>query len=215
MTRYPPAFIEEVKSRLDIAAVISRYVKLKRQGSGARHVGLCPFHSDKTPSFTVNSDWQTYKCFGCDAGGDVIAFLQEIEQVSFPEALRMCADFAGVPIAERPQAGPLRPFYSAELIAEAELWRTGLLWRIDRALTAAKAALWTDQHKAAIRTTRGLTRHLASVQRWTPRECVDKARLADPQLVRSCVDEARELEMCLASVIAAAGASQALESAAA
>lgn len=214
MIRYGPALIEEVKSRLDIAAVAGQYVKLKRRGQNS-HVGLCPFHSENTPSFTVNGERQTYKCFGCDAGGDVFAFVQEIEQVPFSRALRICADIAGVSIDDRQQeSGPTLPTYRTDLLGEAELWRVGLLWRIERALPWAKTALWTDRHKDAVRTTRRLTKQLAEVRKWTPRECVDKARLANPALVRACVDEAREFETLLATIIAAAGGNNQLEAAA-
>lgn len=94
-------FAEQLKSQLNIVDVVSHYVPLKRQGAGARYVGLCPFHSEKTPSFGVNSTLQYYKCFGCDAAGDVFKFVQQIESLTFPEALKVLAERYGIPMPER------------------------------------------------------------------------------------------------------------------
>ena len=89
--------VELVKSRIDIVDVVSRYVKLKRAGKNLS--GLCPFHRERTPSFTVSPERQTFKCFGCGAGGDVLTFIQEIEGVEFREALSMLAERAGVTLS--------------------------------------------------------------------------------------------------------------------
>lgn len=87
--------IETVKSKLDIVEVIGTYVPdLKR--AGANYKAPCPFHQEKTPSFTVNPSLQIFKCFGCGKAGDVITFIQEVERLEFPEALRLAADKAGV-----------------------------------------------------------------------------------------------------------------------
>src|SRR5579875_3053131 len=94
-------FVEQLKSQLNIVDVVSQYVRLKRQGSGLRYVGLCPFHSEKTPSFYVNGTLQIYKCFGCQAGGDVFKFVQEIETLTFPETLKLLAERHGIPMPER------------------------------------------------------------------------------------------------------------------
>ncbi len=94
-------FAEHLKSQLDIVDVVSHYVRLKRQGAGPRYVGLCPFHSEKTPSFGVHSALQYYKCFGCDAAGDVFKFVQQMESLTFPETLKVLAERYGVPIPER------------------------------------------------------------------------------------------------------------------
>jgi DNA primase len=91
---------EEVRLRADIAAVVGRYVKLKQSGQTLK--GLCPFHKEKTPSFHVNPSRGFFHCFGCGKGGDVFRFLQEIEGVSFPEALKMLADETGVTLAFAP-----------------------------------------------------------------------------------------------------------------
>lgn len=94
-------FAEQLKSQLNIVDVVGKYVRLKRQGAGPRYVGLCPFHSEKTPSFGVHSTLGYYKCFGCDSAGDVFKFVQQIENLSFPETLKMLAERYGIPMPER------------------------------------------------------------------------------------------------------------------
>ena len=94
-------FAEQLKSQLNIVDVIQQYVALKRQGSGARYVGLCPFHSENTPSFNVNGTLGFYKCFGCEAKGDVFKFIQERENLTFPETLKLLAERYGIPMPER------------------------------------------------------------------------------------------------------------------
>ena len=91
---YSEEIVEEVRSRSDIVDVLSRYVKLQRRGSS--YLGLCPFHNEKTPSFSVSPDKQIYHCFGCGAGGNVITFLMEYENYSFQEALGILAQRAGI-----------------------------------------------------------------------------------------------------------------------
>ncbi len=87
--------IEEIKQKLDIVEVVRKYVPTLKK-SGANHFGLCPFHNEKTPSFSVNQDLQIFKCFGCGEGGDVIKFIQKIEGLDFPQALERTAKLAGV-----------------------------------------------------------------------------------------------------------------------
>lgn len=95
------SFAEQLKNQLNIVDVIGQYVRLKRQGAGPRYVGLCPFHSEKTPSFGVHSTLQLYKCFGCDAGGDVFTFVQKIEGLTFPETLKTLAERYGIAMPQR------------------------------------------------------------------------------------------------------------------
>ena len=94
-----PEKIEEVKRRSDIVDLVSEYVTLKK--GGKNFLGLCPFHKEKTPSFTVNRDKQIFYCFGCGEGGNVLAFLMKINSMSFPEAVRHLAGKTGVVIPER------------------------------------------------------------------------------------------------------------------
>lgn len=91
--------IAQIKARLPIADVVGSYLKLERAGSNLRAV--CPFHKEKTPSFNVSPSRDAYYCFGCAKGGDIFTFVQEIEGISFPEALKILADRAGVQLPER------------------------------------------------------------------------------------------------------------------
>src|SRR3989344_2061520 len=91
--------VEEIKRKTDIVGVVGSYVALKKMGR--HHKGLCPFHSEKTPSFMVNEEMGLYKCFGCGAGGDSIKFLMEIEGIDFREALERLAGKAGVKLVAR------------------------------------------------------------------------------------------------------------------
>jgi len=94
-------FVDQVRSAVDIVSVIEPYVRLKRLGSTANYKGLCPFHTEKTPSFTVNNDKAVYYCFGCQAGGDMFRFVMQIEGLSFFEALRAVAERNGIPVPRR------------------------------------------------------------------------------------------------------------------
>ena len=94
----PGDAVREVKDRLDIVEVIGGYVRLQR--AGRDYKGLCPFHSEKTPSFTVSSEKQVWFCFGCNEGGDMLSFVQKAEAVEFPQALQMLAEKAGVELEE-------------------------------------------------------------------------------------------------------------------
>lgn len=92
-------FVEHLKSQVDIVQTVQAYVKLRRVGH--RYTGLCPFHSEKSPSFSVNADLQFFHCFGCKAGGDVLKFIEQIEHVSFYEALKLLAERNGIPMPKR------------------------------------------------------------------------------------------------------------------
>lgn len=96
---YSEDFVEEVRQRNDIVDVVSSYVNLKK--SGSNYTGLCPFHNEKTPSFSVSGGKQMYYCFGCGAGGNVYTFLMEYENLTFPEALEQLAERAGMALPEK------------------------------------------------------------------------------------------------------------------
>ncbi len=98
MARIPVSVIEEIKERCLIEDVVSRYVSLKRAGSNL--TASCPFHSERTPSFVVFPATQSFYCFGCGAGGDVISFLMRIENLEYPEAIRRLAETVGVSVPE-------------------------------------------------------------------------------------------------------------------
>ena len=101
--RYPREVVEEVRLQNDIVEVISQYVPLKKKGGA--YFGLCPFHNEKTPSFSVNSEKQFYYCFGCGAAGNVFGFVMEMENCDFPEALKKLADRAHVELPEPEKSG--------------------------------------------------------------------------------------------------------------
>jgi len=99
--RIPDEIIQQVRDRVDIVDLVGRFVSLKP--AGRNHKGLCPFHNEKTPSFVVTPDRQSFKCFGCGEGGNVFGFLMRIENLSFPEAVRSLAAQHGIQV---PDTGP-------------------------------------------------------------------------------------------------------------
>jgi len=99
-------FAEQVKSSVDIVKTIGEYVRLKKAGGSPRYTGLCPFHTEKTPSFSVHASHQFYKCFGCGASGDVFKFVMEIERISFFESLKLLAERNGIAMPKRDYSDP-------------------------------------------------------------------------------------------------------------
>ena len=97
----PESFLDALTERCDIAEVVSQYVQLTKKGGNL--FGLCPFHNEKTPSFSVSPEKQIYHCFGCGKGGGVVNFIMEIENLSFPEAVKFLADRAGMTVPEEGQ----------------------------------------------------------------------------------------------------------------
>jgi len=123
-------FKEQLKSSIDIVTVIGEYVRLKRQGSTGRYLGLCPFHQEKTPSFNVNQTRQFYKCFGCGVAGDALKFVMEIDGLTFPEAIKLLAERNGIPMPKRsdysdPQAKLRGALFEMHKIA-ADLFQASL-----------------------------------------------------------------------------------------
>lgn len=117
---YPEDLVEEIRQRNDIVDVVSEHVKLKRTGNN--HMGLCPFHNEKSPSFSVSGQKQMYHCFGCGVGGNVFTFVMEYENYSFVEALKFLAERANIPLPEQE--------YSEEAKKKADL--KGQLLEINR-----------------------------------------------------------------------------------
>lgn len=111
--------VEQIKSRLDIADVISGYIKVQK--AGANYKARCPFHSEKTPSFHISPVRQSWHCFGCNKGGDMFSFVQEIEGVEFVEAMRILAAKAGVQVPERSSHYRAEADQRHRLLAVAEL----------------------------------------------------------------------------------------------
>ena len=110
MPLYPDDLVEEVRSANDIVDVVSGYVKLQKRGSV--YFGLCPFHSEKTPSFSVTPARQMFYCYGCGVGGSVLTFLMKYENFSFVEAMESLAQRAGISLP--------RQEYSPQMKQEAD-----------------------------------------------------------------------------------------------
>lgn len=126
MSRIPESAIHEIRSRADIVGLVSRYVDLKQAGRNWK--GLCPFHNEKSPSFNVNPDRQIFHCFGCQEGGDIMAFLMKHDGLSFPEAARSLAGELGIEIPEEhgaPEGGLGARIFEANALAR-ELYREAL-----------------------------------------------------------------------------------------
>jgi DNA primase len=117
--RIPEHIVDDVRERADIVGLVSRHVTLRKQGP--RHWGLCPFHSEKTPSFQVHEQRQIFYCFGCGAGGDVFSFRMRIEGLDFPDAIRATAREVGVeiPVARDEQSGRVMQLYRVHEAAVA------------------------------------------------------------------------------------------------
>lgn len=124
LSQIPEEIIEEVRKANDIVDVIGEYVQLKKQGRN--YFGLCPFHGEKTPSFSVTQEKQIFHCFGCGKGGNVVTFLMEIESFSFFEALELLATRAGIKLPDT--GGEKKSSYSEEnqRVLEAYEWLTKL-----------------------------------------------------------------------------------------
>ncbi len=140
------SFIDTLKTSCDIETVISGYLPLKRQGRNL--VGLCPFHSEKTPSMVVYTDTQSFHCFGCGTGGDVITFVMKMENLGYIEALKFLAERNGIPFPEEGRNDPsldLKPLiyeinrtaarYYHEML-KSEAGKKGLDYLTDRGLTS-------------------------------------------------------------------------------
>src|SRR5262249_24779543 len=98
MAGYAPALLDEIRTGVDIVELVGRCVNLRK--AGVNYKGLCPFHAEKTPSFTVNPKKGIFHCFGCGVGGDAFAFIMKQDRVSFPETVRALAKTAGVALPE-------------------------------------------------------------------------------------------------------------------
>lgn len=128
---FPPSFLDEIRARLTLSDVVNRSVKLTRKGR--EYLGLCPFHNEKTPSFTVSDDKNFYHCFGCGAHGDVFTFLIEKEGLSFPEAVERAALEAGL---EVPVSNPQE--------REREERQTKLVDVVEKACVFYENTLWAN-----------------------------------------------------------------------
>lgn len=129
---FPPRFLDDIRDRVALAEIVGRRVRLTRKGH--EHSGLCPFHNEKTPSFTVSDDKGFYHCFGCGAHGDAIDFVMNTEGVSFPEAVEQLAGLAGLQMpVETPEdrAREERRSGLAEAVEAAAIWFAAQLRKPD------------------------------------------------------------------------------------
>jgi DNA primase len=141
VSRFTPDSVERVKEAVDMVEVVSAYTDLKR--SGTRFTGLCPFHDERSPSFSVNAEEKLYHCFGCGVGGDVFRFVEEKEGLAFPDAVEMLADRYGVElerVAEDPRAEEHRRKRArlSELLERAAGFYASFLWDSPQAERARK-----------------------------------------------------------------------------
>jgi DNA primase len=162
MSRFSPDTIDRVKQAADIVEVISAHTELRRQG--VRFVGLCPFHDERTPSFSVHAQERFYYCFGCEAKGDVLTFVQEKEGLDFPEAVEAVADRYGVEVkreAEDPQAEERRQRLKRlqELLERTASFYSNFLW--SGGGEAAKARSYLEERRVAEGTLRDFAIGLA------------------------------------------------------
>ena len=177
-------FVEQVKSSIDIVKVIGEYVRLRRVGATGRYAGLCPFHQEKTPSFSVNQTRQFYKCFGCGVGGDALKFVMEVDGLTFPEALKMLAERNGIPMPKRSE------------YADAESKQRGSLHDMH--------ALAAQMYQAALRGPQGAEARAYLAQRGLTEELIEVFELgySDPAgqaLTRRLTDEHYSQELLEAS----------------
>ena len=96
--------VDQIRQTASIVEIASQYTTLRRRGN--KHVGLCPFHSEKTPSFTVDDEKQLFHCFGCAVGGDIFTLVMEKENLSFPEALKYLAEKYNIPLPKKREFSP-------------------------------------------------------------------------------------------------------------
>ncbi len=142
MAFFSQDFVERVRSANELSQVVASYnIQLKRAGSN--QIGLCPFHNEKTPSFNVRTAEQFFRCFGCGAKGDVFRFVQMMEKVEFPEAVRLLAERAGLPLEyDNPAA--------ARQAAQAGQTKSALLWCCSRALDYYEESLRRPDGREAL-----------------------------------------------------------------
>jgi DNA primase len=132
-------FAQTVKQQADILKIIGDYVRLKKAGA-QNYTGLCPFHSEKTPSFSVNATRQFYYCFGCHETGDVFTFIQKIENVTFPEAVKAVAVKCGIPLPKREFSSPQEAAESRQRTKLIELHEIATAW-FEQQLRSPESAL--------------------------------------------------------------------------
>lgn len=138
----PGSFAQKVKEQADIVRVVGDYVRLKK--SGQNFMGLCPFHSEKTPSFAVHPGMQIFRCFGCGQGGDVFTFIELMEKVTFPEAVRMVAEKCGIPLPKVRYETPVEERAARERAQFYEIHEQAQLFFLANLRTGSEGRLVRD-----------------------------------------------------------------------
>src|SRR5512146_2563201 len=123
----PGDFAYTVKQQADIVRIVGEYVKLKKAGA-QNYAGLCPFHQEKTPSFSVHATRQFYHCFGCGVSGDVFSFVQKIENITFPEAVRVVAQKLGIAVPKMQFSSPQEAAEAKQRTVLIDLNETACQW---------------------------------------------------------------------------------------
>ena len=139
MALFPPHFVEDLKRQADIVVVIQDYVTLKK--AGANYKGLCPFHGEKTPSFSVNRDQGFFYCYGCQAGGDVIKFLELHEKIGFVDAVKQLAQRFGITLPEVEPQNEEQRVDTAERESLLKIHEAASAWFRDQLLSPAGARI--------------------------------------------------------------------------
>ena len=116
----PEDVIDDVRTSVDIADVVGRYVQLRKAGKNL--FGVCPFHDEKTPSFSVSESKQIFHCFSCGRGGNVFKFLMDLENLSFPESVRRVAEFGNIPLDQSYFTSTKKSSYTSEQSALIDLY---------------------------------------------------------------------------------------------
>ncbi|MBP7776583.1 MAG: DNA primase [Acidobacteria bacterium] len=162
MPKFPQTFIDEVRAVADIVAVIQDYVSLRK--AGANYKGLCPFHSEKSPSFTVNRDKGFFHCFGCNVGGDVFKFVELQEKLGFQDTVKHVAGRFGIPIPEL-EAGSGQTESAAEREALLKMHEVAAAYFAEQL-----ASLAGTRHREYLQRDRGLTNETVAALKlgWAP-----------------------------------------------
>jgi len=191
------SIFDTVKEAVDVASVIGRYVTLRQQGKYLK--GLCPFHKEKTPSFTIDSDRQRFKCYGCGAYGDVFDFIEQIEQLaSGTEALRRVSEDAGISV----QSGttPRRPRFSADEELRAQLFAIGFVWLLDEYLGLLTALMLLEEPSKDDVRIYNCTQLLQRIRGFSRQDLVKfflAYRRIAPRFVGRCIREVAEFQQDL------------------
>ena len=176
---YSEDLVEEIRLKNDIVDVISGYVKLQKKGSS--YFGLCPFHNEKSPSFSVSRSKQMYYCFGCGAGGNVFTFIMEYENYTFAEALKFLAERAGVelPEIEYSNEAKEKANLKATLLEINKLAAKYFYAQLKTELLAGKPYWFSSEEEEEIQ------QHNASFYQVCPEEELFRARFRAPQTSES------------------------------